>query len=111
MEKHTYSLEGLAAKIPALLGDIQQQIYNKALVYRDNHIHKVNTYEEFREVIEKEGGFVLAHWDGTAETEMKIKDDTKATLRIIPVDAPEEEGKCIVTGKPSNRRVLFAKAY
>ena len=103
--------EDLASKIPTLLNDIQQHIYDKALKYRNSHIHTVDTYEEFREVLEKEGGFVLAHWDGTTETELKIKEETKATLRIIPVDTPREEGKCIVTGKPSQRRVLFAKAY
>jgi len=111
LEKNTYSMEGLASKIPTLLNDIQQHIYDKALKYRNSHIHTVDTYEEFREVLEKEGGFVLAHWDGTTETELKIKEETKATLRIIPVDIPREEGKCIVTGKPSQRRVLFAKAY
>ncbi len=111
LEKNTYSLEALASKIPSLLEDIQQHIYDKALAYRNSHIHTVDTYEEFRDVLEKEGGFVLAHWDGTTETELKIKEETKATLRLIPVDTPAEEGKCIVTRKPSKRRVLFAKAY
>ncbi len=111
LEKASYPLEGLAGKIPALLEDIQKHIYKKALDFRDSHIYKVDTYDEFKEVLEKKGGFVLAHWDGTTETELKIKEDTKATLRIIPVNMPDEEGKCIVTGRPSKRRVIFAKAY
>ena len=111
LEKNTRSLEGLAAAIPELLDDIQQQIYNKALAFRDNNITKVDSYDEFKEIMDKKGGFVLAHWDGTTETELKIKEETKATIRIIPVDGPGEEGKCMVTGKPSKRRVVFARAY
>ena len=110
LEKNTLPLEGLATRIPALLDEIQEQIYQKALHFRDANIYKVDTYDEFKEVIEK-GGFVLAHWDGTTGTELKIKEDTKATIRIIPVDEEAEEGKCMVTGKPSPRRVVFARAY
>ncbi len=110
LEKNTLPLEGLATRIPALLDEIQEQIYQKALRFRDANIYKVDTYDEFKEVIEK-GGFVLAHWDGTTGTELKIKEDTKATIRIIPVDEEAEEGKCMVTGKPSPRRVVFARAY
>jgi len=110
LEKNTLPLEGLATRIPALLDEIQEQIYQKALRFRDANIYKVDTYDEFKEVIEK-GGFVLAHWDGTTGTELKIKEETKATIRIIPVDEEAEEGKCMVTGKPSPRRVVFARAY
>ncbi len=93
-----------------LLDDIQNNIYNKALKFRNENIHKVDTFEEFKEAIEK-GGFVSAHWDGTIETEEKIKELTKATIRCIPLNNPQEEGKCVLTGKPSKERVLFAKAY
>ncbi len=110
LEKSTFPLEGLAEKIPPLLEEIQQQIYRKALRFRDAGIHTVDSYEEFKEAIEQ-GGFVLAHWDGTTETELKIKEETKATLRIIPTEGDPEPGKCIVTGKPSPRRVVFARAY
>ncbi len=110
LEKNTLPLEGLSGKIPALLEEIQQQIYQKARSFRDANIHKVASYEEFKEVIEK-GGFVLAHWDGTTETELKIKEETKATIRIIPTDTEPEAGKCMVTGKPSRQRVVFARAY
>ncbi len=110
LEKNTLPLEGLAEKIPPLLEEIQQQIYRKALRFRDAGIHTVDSYEAFKEAIEK-GGFVLAHWDGTTETELKIKEETKATIRIIPTEGDPEPGKCIVTGKPSPRRVVFARAY
>ncbi len=110
LEKMTMPLEGLTSKIVTLLDEIQQQIYQKALDFRNANIHKVDTYDEFKEVIEK-GGFVLAHWDGTTETELKIKEETKATIRIIPIDGEEEPGKCMVTGRPSHRRVVFARAY
>jgi prolyl-tRNA synthetase len=111
LEKEIVSQEGIEDKIVKLLDEIQENIYNKALNFRKESTHKADTYEEFKEIIEKKGGFVLAHWDGTAETEQKIKDETKATIRCIPLDAIEEEGKCIYSGKPSNKRVLFAKAY
>ena len=81
------------------------------MAYRDEHITKVDTWEEFQDVLENKKGFISAHWDGTAETEDKISELTKATIRCIPNDNPQEEGKCILTGKPSKERVLFAKAY
>ncbi|HAO49152.1 MAG TPA: proline--tRNA ligase, partial [Runella sp.] len=110
-EKTTVSLEGIVEYIEQLLEDIQKNIYQKALAFRETNTHKVDTYEEFKQVLDEKGGFVLAHWDGTSETEDRIKDETKATIRCIPYNAPEEEGTCILTGKPSTRRVLFARAY
>ena len=109
--KETLPLEGIVEYVEKLLNDIQENIYRKALSFRDNMITKVDTYEEFKELLETKGGFFLCHWDGTPETEEKIKAETKATIRCIPFDSPEEEGKCMVTGKPSHRRVLIAKAY
>lgn len=111
LTKETLPLEGIAGHIENLLSDIQENIYRKALNFRNNMITKVDTYEDFKRLLETKGGFFLCHWDGTAETEEKIKADTKATIRCIPFDSPEEEGKCMVTGKPSHRRVLIAKAY
>lgn len=111
LEKKVYPQDQLLEVVQGLLDDIQVNIYQKALKFRTENTHKVDTYEEFKDIIENKGGFVLAHWDGTAETEDRIKNETKATIRNIPFDSPEEEGKCIVTGKPSNKRVLFAKAY
>jgi prolyl-tRNA synthetase len=110
-EKSSVSLNGLPGYITALLEEIQANMYNRAKEYRDSHITPVDTWEEFRDVLENKGGFVSAHWDGTVETEERIKDETKATIRCIPLDSQEEEGKCILTGKPSLRRVLFAQAY
>jgi prolyl-tRNA synthetase len=111
-EKQSFDLSGdIVAKVQAMMDDIQQNIYQKAVDYRAEHTTKVDTWEEFKEVLEGKGGFLSAHWDGTAETEEKIKDETKATIRCIPIDAVEEEGVCIYSGKPSKRRVLFAKAY
>jgi len=109
--KETVAQAGLAATIERLLETIQENIYQKALDYRDAHITEVNSYEEFKEVLESKGGFISCHWDGTVETEKRVKEETKATIRCIPLDAKEEEGICIFTGKPSNKRVLFAKAY
>lgn len=114
LTKETKNLDGIAAYIKDLLEEIQKNIFQKALDYRKQNIKTVDTYEEFKKEIEK-GGFILAHWDGTAETEAKIKEDTKATIRCIPfdsyVDGDKEPGKCMVTGKPSKCRVLFARAY
>ncbi|WP_294593330.1 proline--tRNA ligase [uncultured Rikenella sp.] len=111
LTKESVPAAGIADHIEKLLADIQQGIYDKALKFRDTMITRVDTYDEFKRVLEEKGGFLLAHWDGTPETEEQIKAETKATIRCIPVDAPEEEGTCIVSGKPSHRRVLFAKAY
>lgn len=109
--KETVPQEGLSDRLVKLLDEIQDSIYQKAYQFRETHTTKVDTYEEFQQVLEKKTGFVSAHWDGSAETEQRIKEETKATIRCIPLDAEEEEGKCILTGKPSNRRVLFARAY
>lgn len=111
LAKETVPMAGVVEYIGKLLEDIQENIYKKALGFRNNMITKVDSYDEFRQLVETKGGFFLCHWDGTPETEEKIKTDTKATIRCIPFDSPEEEGKCMVTGKPSHRRVLIAKAY
>ncbi|TJZ54942.1 proline--tRNA ligase [Sphingobacterium olei] len=109
--KETVAQEGLSAKIESLLDEIQVNIYQKALKFRDSHITEVNSYDEFKEILETKGGFISCHWDGTVETEKRVKEETKATIRCIPLDNKEEEGICIFTGKPSVQRVLFAKAY
>ncbi|NGM61736.1 proline--tRNA ligase [Sphingobacterium sp. SGG-5] len=109
--KETVAQEGLADRIENLLEEIQQHIYQKAWSFREEHTTEVNSYEEFKEVLETKGGFISCHWDGTVETEKRVKDETKATIRCIPLDAKEEDGICIFTGKPSTQRVLFAKAY
>ncbi|MBE6333792.1 MAG: proline--tRNA ligase [Bacteroidales bacterium] len=111
LTKETLPIEGVEEKIVALLDEIQQNIYKKAYDFRESMITKVDDYEEFKKLVETKGGFFLCHWDGTTETEEQIKADTKATIRCIPFDGVEEEGKCMVTGKPSHRRVLIAKAY
>jgi prolyl-tRNA synthetase len=110
-EKNIYQLTDLALKIEHLLSQIQDNIYKKALDFRDSRTASADTYDEFKRLLDEEPGFILAHWDGTAETEAKIKDETKATIRCIPDNARHEEGKCIISGKPSQRRVLFARAY
>lgn len=110
LTKETRNLEGIEDYIQELLQQIQESIYQKALRFRDEHIYKVDNYEEFKEKV-KEGGFFLCHWDGTEETEAKIKEETQATIRCIPMDFPQEEGKCMVTGRPSRGRVLIARSY
>ena len=110
LEKETVTLDGIEDTVVKLLDEIQAGIFNKALKHREECTYMVDTWEDFKAQIEK-GGFVLAHWDGTTETEEKIKEETKATIRCIPMDSKEEEGKCIYTGKPSNRRVIFARNY
>jgi len=110
-EKETVSIEGIESIIESKLNEIQEGIYSRALSFRKENTTNVDSYDEFKKVLDEKGGFVSAHWDGTQETEEKIKQETKATIRCIPLDAKEEEGKCIYTGKPSNKRVLFAKAY
>jgi prolyl-tRNA synthetase len=109
--KTTRSTDGLVDYVKDLLEDIQRSMYNKALAYRDEHITRADTMEEFERLLDGKGGFILAHWDGTVVTEEAIKEKTKATIRCIPLDAVTEEGKCILTGKPSTQRVLFARAY
>lgn len=111
LEKETVSQDGLAEHILQLLEAIQTNLFERSVAYRDAHITRVNSFDEFKEVIDTKGGFVSAHWDGTVETEEKIKELTKATIRCIPNDAIEEEGKCVLTGNKSGKRVLFAKAY
>ena len=111
LEKKIYDIDGIETVIENLLREIQDNIYDKALKFREANIYKADTYEEFKDIIENKNGFVMAHWDGTPETEEKIQQETKATIRNIPFDSPEEEGKCMISGKPSKRRVLFAKAY
>ncbi len=109
--KETMAFEGLADKIVDLLDEIQNSIYQKALKFRADNMHVASSWEEFTDIIENKIGFVSAHWDGTSETELKIKEATKATIRCIPFDSVEEQGTCIFSGKPSNRKVIFAKAY
>jgi prolyl-tRNA synthetase len=110
-EKSVYSLTDLANKIDHLLTQIQENIYQKAMDFREENITRIDSYDEFKRVLDEKGGFISAHWDGTSETENKIKEETKATIRCIPLNNPQEEGKCIVTGKDSKERVLFARAY
>jgi prolyl-tRNA synthetase len=110
-EKGSVPMEGLTAHIAGLLESIQQNMFDKAKAYRDSHIFRADTLEEFERLLDEKGGFVLAHWDGTPATEEAIKERTKATIRCIPLNNPPEEGKCILTGKPSPQRVMFARAY
>jgi prolyl-tRNA synthetase len=110
-EKISVSMDGLANTVAVLLNDIQQNIYNKAKVFRDENITKADTWAEFEKLLDGKGGFISAHWDGTATTEEKIKELSKATIRCIPLNNVQEEGHCILTGEPSRERVLFARAY
>jgi prolyl-tRNA synthetase len=103
--------EGIENHIAKLLEDIQENIFERSLKFRNENTTRVDTYEEFKTKLDNPGGFILAHWDGTAETETKIKEETKATIRCIPLDSIKEEGKCMITGKPSTQRVIFARAY
>jgi prolyl-tRNA synthetase len=109
--KETVQLEGIEEHISTLLDDIQANMYNKAMAFREEHTTRVDTYEEFKNVLDSKTGFVLAHWDGTPETEEKIKEETKATIRCIPLNAADEAGTCVYSGKPSGRRVVFARSY
>ena len=111
LTKEVVALESLVDKVVNLMTEIQNNIFSKALSFRNAHITKVNTLEEFKDVLKNKTGFISAHWDGTNETEAKIKEITKATIRCIPVNNIAEEGKCIYSGNPSKQRVLFAKAY
>jgi prolyl-tRNA synthetase len=111
LEKQNVSQDGIEKFVEKLLAEIQNNLFDKAKKFRDEHITEVNSFEEFKTVLEHKTGFISAHWDGTSETEQKIKELTKATLRCIPLDAKEEAGVCVLTGKPSTKRVLFAKAY
>ena len=110
-EKQSVSMDGLSAFVQDLFEEIQQNMFNRALAFRDERITKVDTWADFEKTLEGKAGFISAHWDGTAETEDAIKEKTKATIRCIPLDNPQEEGKCVLTGNPSSQRVLFARAY
>ncbi len=111
LTKEFIKQDELVEKVKDLMVEIQDNLFNKALNYRNEHISKVEDFETFKKVLKEKGGFISAHWDGTAETEERIKELTKATIRCIPFDAENESGNCVLTGKPSNQRVLFAKAY
>ncbi len=111
LEKTNTTQDGIAGYVKDLLRDIQDNLFTKAKTFRDDHITAVDNFEDFKETLETKGGFVSAHWDGTAETEKKIKELTKATLRCIPLDQTPEDGSCVYSGKPSKGRVLFARAY
>ncbi len=110
-EKTTVAIEGVSSYVQSLLDEIQKNIFEKALQFRNENIRKVDTWEEFNKVLDNEAGFVSAHWDGTPETEEKIKQEAKATIRCIPLNNEQEEGVCVFSGKPSKERVLFARAY
>jgi prolyl-tRNA synthetase len=111
LEKNIFQLTDIENKIEHLLENIQENLFQKALSFRENNTFKADTWDEFNRILDTTGGFVSAHWDGSAETEQRIKEETKATIRVIPMDAKPEEGKCIYSGMPSNQRVLFARAY
>ncbi|WP_055445160.1 proline--tRNA ligase [Lacinutrix himadriensis] len=109
--KEVIAIDNLTSTVETLLEEIQNSLYKKALDFRDSHITEVDNFDDFKEILNNKGGFISAHWDGTTETEDKIQELTKATIRCIPMDTKEEDGKCVFTGNPSKRRVLFAKAY
>ncbi|MFD2565182.1 proline--tRNA ligase [Aquimarina rubra] len=111
LSKQFVNKDEVVDTIGSLLEEIQKSLHEKATQFRDDHITEVSSFDEFKEVLESKGGFISAHWDGTVETEQKIKELTKATIRCIPFDAKEENGSCVYSGKPSKERVLFAKAY
>jgi prolyl-tRNA synthetase len=110
-EKQSVSLDNIIAHVEELLTTIQQAMFDKALSYRQEHTTPADTWDEFVRLLDEKGGFISAHWDGTPETEEAIKEKTKATIRCIPLNNSPEEGQCILTGKPSAQRVLFARAY
>ncbi len=111
LTKETVSLDGIDQYVVNLLNDIQKNIFSKALKFREESTTRVDSFDEFKKVLDEKGGFILAHWDGTSETEEQIKAETKATIRCIPLNNEQEDGKCIFSGKPSKQRVLFARAY
>jgi len=111
LEKETIPVNDVLTRLPVLLEEIQANIYKKALRFRSENTFYIDQWSEFLDILENKGGFIMAHWDGTKETEEKIKEESKATIRCIPFDAPKEKGKCIYSGKPSTRRVLFARSY
>jgi len=111
LEKQYVEQDSVPEFVEKLLVDIQENLFNKSAIFRTENTTKVDSYAEFKKVLDEKGGFILAHWDGTPETEALIKEETKATIRCIPLDAIKEDGKCMVTGKPSGQRVIFARAY
>lgn len=111
LQKQSVSQSMLVDTVVGLLDEMQESLFNRAVEFRTQNTTKVNTYDEFKQVLETKGGFVLAHWDGTTETEQKIKEETKATIRCIPIDGEMEDGRCVYSGKPSKQRVIFALAY
>jgi len=111
LTKETISRDNVVTYVTGLMDEIHNNIYRKAVDFRTENTYSADTWDEFRDIIENKGGFVMAHWDGTPGTEEQIKNLTKATIRAIPFDSIAEEGKCILTGQPSHRRVLFARAY
>ena len=111
LSKSTINQKEVSNHIPKLLDEIQDNLFQKAIEFRNQNSHKVDNYDDFKNIINKNGGFVYAHWDGTSETELKIKEETKATIRLIPISNEEESGNCIFSGKPSKQRVVFAKSY
>ena len=111
LTKETIQLDQITDHVVKLLDDIQTSIYNKALKFRNENTYRADNWDDFTKILDDKGGFIMAHWDGTTETEEKIKEETKATIRCIPIDSPLEDGKCIYSGKPSRRRVLFARSY
>jgi prolyl-tRNA synthetase len=111
LTKETINIDNVYEYVPKLLDEIQTNIYNKAFEFRKKNTFYVDNWDDFVKVLDNPGGFIMAHWDGTVETEEKIKEETKATIRCIPFDSPEESGKCVYSGKPSKRRVLFARSY
>jgi prolyl-tRNA synthetase len=111
LEKEVFQMTDIENKVVNLLDQIQKNLFSKALDMRETNSYRVDTWEEFKRILDTTGGFIYAHWDGTAETEEKIKEETKATIRLIPLNNPQESGKCIYTGKPSSQRVIFARAY
>jgi prolyl-tRNA synthetase len=111
LEKITIPVDSVYKLIPELLKEIQNNIFNKALKFRNKNTYYIDKWNDFLKILNNQGGFIMAHWDGTAETEERIKEETKATISCIPFDSPDEDGKCIYSGKPSKRRVLFARSY
>jgi len=111
LEKEILQLKDIENKIVNLLDLIQKNLFDRALAFREDNTFRVDTWDEFKRILDEKGGFISAHWDGTPETEAKIKEETKATIRVIPFNNPREEGKCIYSGEPSHQRVIFARAY
>jgi prolyl-tRNA synthetase len=111
LEKEVFQMTDIENKVVNLLDQIQKNLFSKALDMRETNSYRVDTWDEFKRVLDTTGGFIYAHWDGTPETEEKIKEETRATIRVIPLNNPQEPGKCIYTGKPSSQRVIFARAY